>query len=89
MSEKHSEVAEHFSMQKKWYVIRFLYNDQPKIRARLTEDHIETFSPMRQVVIEHGGKHITIQEQIIRDLFFCAIFTPDQFIFLIPINRRP
>lgn len=53
-----------------WFAMRFLYNDQPKIRARLAHDNIPTYSPMRTVVEERGGRRIRRVEPIIFDLFF-------------------
>ena len=53
-----------------WFAMRFLYNDQPKIRARLEQDKIETYSPMRMVVYERNGRKIRRVEPIIFDLFF-------------------
>lgn len=53
-----------------WYAMRFLYNDQPKIRTRLTQDGIRTYSPMRTVVEVRNGRRIRRVEPIIFDLFF-------------------
>lgn len=53
-----------------WYVLRFLYRDQPKVRARLEEDGIETFSPVKQVIRIINGKRVPRWELAIWDLLF-------------------
>ena len=56
--------------ESQWYAMRFLYNDQPKIRRRLDLAGIETYSPMRTVVEERNGRKIRRTEPIIFDLIF-------------------
>ena len=54
----------------RWYVLRFLYRNQPKVRKLLENDGIETFSPMKWVSRIENGKHTLKYDYAIWDLFF-------------------
>lgn len=53
-----------------WYVLRFLYRNQPKVRIQFESDGIETFSPMRWVSRVENGKYTLKYDYAIWDLFF-------------------
>lgn len=53
-----------------WYVLRFLYRDQPRVRARFAQDNIRTFTPSKTVVVTQQGRKIRMQVPIIWDLLF-------------------
>lgn len=53
-----------------WYVLRFLYRNQVKVRAKLEEDGIETFSPSVPVLELKNGKYVRTYKPVVRDLFF-------------------
>lgn len=54
----------------RWYVLRFLYRNQPKVRLQLKNDGIETFSPMKWVKRIENGKHTLKYDYALWDLFF-------------------
>lgn len=54
----------------RWYVLRFLYHDQPKVRCRFEQDGIETFSPARPVIECRDGRRIKVWKPLVWDLFF-------------------
>lgn len=54
----------------RWYVLRFLYRNQPKVRMLFEDDGIETFSPMKWVCRIENGRHILKYDYAIWDLFF-------------------
>lgn len=54
----------------RWYVLRFLYRNQPKVRIHLKNDGIETFSPMKWVKRIENGKHTLKYDYAIWDLLF-------------------
>lgn len=53
-----------------WYVLRFLYRDQPQVRARFEQEHIKTFTPSKSVVVTRHGRRVKMQVPIIWDLLF-------------------
>lgn len=53
-----------------WYVLRFLYRNQPKIRVLFESEGIESFSPMKWVRKIENGKQILKYDYAIWDLFF-------------------
>lgn len=53
-----------------WYVLRFLYRNQPKVRMQLENDGIETFSPRKPIIKIENGKRVIKWELVIWDLFF-------------------
>lgn len=59
-----------------WFVMRFLYNDQPKIRLQIENDGIETFFPSRPVVKIRNGRRVREWEPVIRDLYFVHATRP-------------
>lgn len=54
----------------RWYVLRFLYRNQPKVRMQFENDGIETFSPMKWNIRIENGKHTLKYDYAIWDLFF-------------------
>ena len=57
--------------EKQWYVMRFLYNDHPKLRALIAASGIETFTPMKWVVkTDRTGRRVKEQVPVLRDLYF-------------------
>ena len=54
----------------RWYVLRFLYRNQPKVRKLLENDGIETFSPMKCVSRIENGRRTLKYDYAIWDLFF-------------------
>ena len=70
MTEHHPTTDTASGTDTRWFVLRFLYRDQPAVRARFREERIETFSPMRPVVRVRNGRKITVQEPVIWDLLF-------------------
>lgn len=54
----------------RWYVLRFLYRNSPKVRKLLENDGIETFSPMKWVSRIENGRHTLKYDYAIWDLFF-------------------
>jgi len=65
-----SNVSDHEDDIVRWYVLRFLYRNQPKIRKLLENDGIETFSPMKWVSRIENGRHTLKYDYAIWDLFF-------------------
>ena len=55
---------------KQWYVLRFLYRDQPRIRALFRQNGIETFTPTKPVVTLRHGRRIVMHVPVIWDLLF-------------------
>ena len=53
-----------------WYVLRFLYRNQPQVRSRIEDDGLETFSPSRLVVKQIKGKRVKRWEPLLWDLYF-------------------
>lgn len=53
-----------------WYVLRFLYRNQPKVRMLFDNDGIETFSPMKWNIRIENGKHTLKYDYAIWDLLF-------------------
>lgn len=53
-----------------WFVLRFLYRDQPRVRARFEADQIETFCPKQLIVTQRHGKRIKVWRPILWDLLF-------------------
>ena len=56
--------------EKRWFVMRFLYNDRPELRGQFAAAGIETFYPMREDVRIRNGRREKILQPVIRDLFF-------------------
>ena len=63
-------MCDHEIDELRWYVLRFLYRNQVKVRARFAEDGIETFSPSVSVVEFKNGKYIKVSKPLVWDLFF-------------------
>lgn len=53
-----------------WYVLRFLYRNQPKVRALFEANGVKTFSPKKLVVKIEKGRRVKKYEDILWDLFF-------------------
>ena len=53
-----------------WYVLRFLYRDQPQVRERLRQNGIKIFTPTKTVVTVRHGRRIRMQVPVIWDLLF-------------------
>ena len=55
-----------------WYVLRFLYRDQPRVRDRMAQDGIKIYTPTKLVVVKRHGRNIKMQVPILRDLLFAC-----------------
>ena len=53
-----------------WYVLRFLYRDQPRVREQFALDGIKAYTPVKPMVVTRNGRSIRMQVPIMWDLLF-------------------
>lgn len=53
-----------------WFVLRFLYRDQPRVRERLEAGRIEIYCPKQLIVTRRRGKQVRVWKPILWDLLF-------------------
>lgn len=69
-NKSYPAIVEYGGEKAEWFVMRFLYNDQPQVRTLLAQKGFETFCPMKQILTFRCGRKVREFVPAIRDLFF-------------------